>query len=422
MGLLARLIEKIVGRASSTDAWFWRDEPWATPTATGLAITQRTSLQASSVMACVNMLAEDVAKLTPKLYRRREGGGREEATNHYLYELLDQPNEWQNWLEFCEQMQVGLVLKGNAYAVIIRNRRGVPVRLVPVNPDAVMLWESPDGSIFYQVTAAGFHLRAILAGLPQLIPQEDVLHLRGFSTEGLLGAARMTLAREAIGLSIAQERQAAKWMGNSARPSGMLTTDQKLSPDAAKRIGEDFRQAVGGLDNVGKVIVGEQGLKFEKFSMTSTDLEFLAQRKFQVNEIARIFRVPPHMIGDLDRSTNNNIVQQSQEYVNYTLSGYTRRWERKLSSTFSLRREGLFIDFDMTEVTRADITSRYNNYRTGIMSMFITPDEARMDDGREPMGGEAAKLQYPKNMGTGGSQSSGDAPDGAGDPKSDGVT
>lgn len=413
-----RIEPKLVERSSDTtaDALLWRDTFFSVPSVTGIQINQSTALNATAVMACVTMLAEDVAKLTPRIWRREADGGRVEAKDHPLYELLYRPNAWQDWLEFCEQMQCSLIMRGNAYAVIGRNGRGEPVKLVPVNADWVALWESPDGELFYRVTPQGLHLMAELRGQPFLIPFVDMLHIRGFSMNGLLGVSRIVLAREAIGLFLAQEQQAARWMANGAKPSGILTTDSKLTDDAAKRMSADWKSSMSGLQNSGKTPVFEQGLKWQQLSMSSSDMEFITSRQFQLQEIARIFRIPPHMIGELSRSTNNNISQQSQEYVNYTVSGYTRRWETKFDTTFDLRRQGLEMDFDMTELLRADMVTRYNTYRTGIMSMFMTPDEARIDDGRAPMGGEAGKLQQPKNMGTGGSQSSGDAPDGAGRP------
>jgi hypothetical protein len=279
------------------------------------------------------------------------------------------------------------------------------------------MWEAPGGDLFYRVTPTGLHLMAELRDQPFLIPSADMLHIRGFSLNGLLGSSRIMLAREAIGLAIAHEQTSVRWMGQGARPSGSFTTDQKLSVDAAKRLLGDLKGYFAGLQNSGKLMLLEQGLKWQSHSMTAQEAEFVAARGFQLAEVARVFRVPPHLIADLSRSTNNNIVQQSQEYVNFTITGYTRRWSEKYSSAFALRKEKLFIEFDYAVLTRADIATRYNNYRTGIMSMVLTPDEARLDDGRAPMGGDAGELQFPANMAAAGSQSTGTAPDGAGRPK-----
>lgn len=362
------------------------------------------------------MLAEDVAKLPWTIYRKADDESREEAKDHYLYDLLQEPNAWMNGLELREMMQIGLILRGNAYALIKRNGRGQPIALIPWNADWVNEWIGADGEIFYRFNPQNLHEISILRDFPFLVPADDVLHIRGFSLNGLLGMSRITLAREAIALGLSQEQQAARWMGQGAKPSGMLTTDQKLTPDAAKRLSEDFKQNVSGLQNSGKIIVGEQGLKFQAFSMTSADLEFIASRQFQLQEVARIFRIPPHMMGELSRSTNNNIAQMAQEYINFTLTGYTNRWRAKMSSCFDLRRENLSIEFDYSDLTTADMTSRINNWRVAIMSMIAKPDEARIDLGMKPEGGEANKLHFPQNMAAAGSQSTGNAPDDAGRP------
>src|SRR5579885_1726662 len=263
---------------TNADAFLWGDNLWSVPSVTGISVNQQTSLNAAAVMACVTMLAEDVAKLPPSLYRKKSDGSRELAKDHFLYDLLDEPNAWQNWMEFCEQMQCGLILRGNAYAVILRNRRGIPEQLVPINPDRVALWQGAGGDLFYRVTPFGLHEMAILRDQPYLIPADDVLHVRGFSLNGLLGASRIMLAREAIGLALVQEQQAARGMGQGAKPSGVLTTDQKLTKEAAERISADWRAMIGGLQNSGKTAVLEQGLKWQSLSMTSSDLEFIASR------------------------------------------------------------------------------------------------------------------------------------------------
>jgi HK97 family phage portal protein len=400
------------------DESLWAGIGFGVTSAAGVEVNQYTALSASALLACSTILSEDVAKLRPRLWRRRDDGGRVEAKDHWLYRLLRKPNDWQSGFEFREMLMLALVLRGNAYAVIVRNGRGIPTRFVPVNPDWVALYEAPGGELFYYVTPNGLHMRAELVGTEFLIPAEDVLHLRGFSLNGLLGSSRITLAKEAIGLALAQERQSAQWMGNNSRPSGLLTTDQRLDDRAAKRMAEDWKKIHGGPQNAGKVAVLEQGLKFQAMSLSASDMEFLESRKFQVEEIARIFRVPLHMIGSLDRSTNNNIAQQAQEYANYTLTGYTERIAAKLDTHFDLDDEGLFVEWDFSILTRADIATRYNSYRAGVMSMFLTPNEARLDDGRDPMEG-GDKLYQPQNMAAAGSQSTGTAPDGAGRPTSD---
>ena len=255
----------------------------------------------------------------------------------------------------------------------------------------------------------------MLSDEPFLIPAEDVLHVKGFSINGLLGASRMVLAKEAIGLSLAYERQAAQWMGQGASVNGILTTDKNLTPEAAKRMAQDWRDTKSGLQNAGKVLVLEQGLKWQETAMTAVDAEFIASRGLQLAEIARVFRVPAHMIGDLARSTNNNITQQAQEYINLTLSSYTMRWRWKLDVEFDLRAQGIHLDYDLSALTRADITQRYANYARGIAGGFLTPNEARKDDGRDPKP-NGDELLKPSNLASAGSQSTGAGADGGGRP------
>jgi len=401
---------------TTADALLWGDQLWSVPSTAGVEINQQTALGAVCVMACVMMLTEDVAKLPVSLYRLRSDSSREQITDHPLALLLEEPNEWQDWLEFAEMVQVGLVLRGNGYAVIIRDWRGRPVKLVPINPDRVALWEAPTGELFYRVTPFGLHEMAELRDMPFLIPAADMFHLRGLSVNGLMGASRIAVARDAIGLTLAQERQAAQWIGAGSKPSGVLSTDQKLDGPTIERLKGRWKELNAGLQNAGKAAIFEAGLKWTPLSLSAQELEFIAARQFQVQEIARMFRIPPHMIGELSRSTNNNIVQQAQEYVNYTVSGYTRRWKVKLSKTFGLAKDGIHLAFDLTELVRADITSRYNAYRVGIMSGFLKPNEARVDDGRDP-DPDGEKLLQPSNMAVMGSQSSGTAPDDAGRPE-----
>jgi len=427
MGLMSRFANWIRrSTGGTTDAAWWEDMGWSSPSVTGIAVNQYSSLASSAVMAATTMLAEDVAKLPWTIKRNADGEAPKEAKDHYLYDLLQEPNDWMDGFELREMMQIGIILRGNAYAVIQRDGRGFPVALLPWNPDRMLQWISTNGKIFYRPVGHNVHEQALIRNLAGqmvgsgLLSSDDVFHVRGFSLDGLSGISRISAAREAIALGIAQEQQAARWMGQGAKPSGMLTTDQKLSPDAAKRLQEDFKQNVSGMQNSGKVIVGEQGLKFQPFSMTSSDLEFVASRQFQLQEIARIFRIPPHMMGELSRSTNNNVAQQAQEYINYTLTGYTNRWRAKMSKAFSLRKDNLSIEFDYRELTTADMTSRVNNWRTMIMSMMATPNEARIDLGMprndDP---EADKLHYPSNMAAEGSQSTGTKPDDAGRPPAD---
>jgi HK97 family phage portal protein len=414
LGQFARALPAVWKETRSTDttadALLWGDQLWSVPSSAGVEINQQTALGAASVMACVMMLTEDVAKLPVRLERTLDNGKHQVVADHPLAELLQEPNEWQTPLEFKEMLQVGLVLRGNGVAVKIRNDRGKVVKLVPINPDRVALWEAQTGDLFYRITPFGLHEMAELKDEPFLIPSDDIFHLRGMSVNGLMGASRIALARDAIGLTIAQERVASQWIGVGSKPSGALTTEQKLDEKTVERVKAAWKEYNAGLANAGRAAIFEAGLKWTPFSLSSQEMEFIAARQFQITEIARMFRIPPHMIGELSRSTNNNIVQQSQEYINYTLTGYTSRWREKFVKDWRLAKDGITVVHDFSEIGRPDITSRYNAYRIGIMSGFLKPNEARADDGRDP-DPDGDKLLQPTNMSEMGSQSSGTGSD-----------
>jgi HK97 family phage portal protein len=381
---------------------------------TGLVVSQATAMQVSTVYACVAIRAEDVARCTPSLVR--EDKPWEAVKDHAVAEIFRRPNRVQTWFEFAEQLEAALLLRTNAYAVCLRDSRGNPLELIPVNPDWVQVLESPGGHLFYSVGRAGLWLQAVLGGMPQAIPAEDVLHLRGLSFNTVLGAARLAFARETFGLALAQERQAAKWSANASRPSGVLTTEGTLTDEQAKRAKAEWQALNSGIENTGSTAVLEGGLKWAQMQMTSVDAEFMASRTFTVEEICRFFRMPPHKVGHMGGATKGNIAAQDQDYVNNTVMPDLERIEQKLVRFFGLDREGLAVNLDEEKLLRADIKTRTESNRAAIMSMQLTPDEARAKERREPKGGKADELQFPLNLAARGSHAEGVAPDDAGRP------
>ena len=393
-GALTRGVQLVTRGMPGDSESFWNGYFSSVPSATGIQINQQTALQATAVMACVRILSEDVSKMTPRMYRRytsgiHKNGARQklDSDDHPLARLLKRPNDWQTWPEYCRMMMIAFLLRGNAFAVILRNRRGDPVTLVPINPDRVALWQAPDGALYWWVTRSGLHELAVLRDQPLLIPYEDVFHLKDLSADGLVGSSPISLAREAIGLSLAQEQQYARLMGAGARPSGVLTTEQKLTDSAATRIRGDWEAMNAGLANSGRTAILEQGLTWTPLTISSVDLQFLQMRQFQVIEIARIFRVPPHMLGDMARGSFNNIVQQSQEYRNHTLTSHTDLWEKRFAFTFDLEDDIEEVDFDESALLKADLTARYNAYRVGVLTGWDTRNEVRVAEGKNPLPG-----------------------------------
>src|SRR5690348_123384 len=230
------------GKKDMTIDQWWAEFGPAARSAGGVSVTQLSALQVSTVMACVSILSEDVAKLPVHVFRRKDNGGKEIVKDHPLERLMMRPNGWQSRFEFIEQMQTALLLRGNAYAPIIRDYRGTPIAFVPVNPDRVWIYEAPDGSVFYMVARRGPHDIAALQSLPLMVPAEDMLHVRWLAVDNSLwGASRIGLAREAIGLALTQQELAARLAANGAHLGGVLQTDQKLTEDAAKRLAADWK-------------------------------------------------------------------------------------------------------------------------------------------------------------------------------------
>lgn len=411
----------------SIDEW-WSEFGPTSVSSGGMAVTQLTALQVSTVQACVSIRAEDVAKLPAHVYELLPNGGRKIVSDHFLERLLQRPNDYQSRFEFVEQMQVSILLRGNAYAVILRDGRGRPIALIPINPDRVWIFEAPGGELFYQIARRGMHETAVLSSMPLMIPAEDILHLRWMALDSsLYGASRIGLARESMGLALSQQELAGRLSANGTNLGGVLQTDQKLTEEAAQRLKKAWTDRKQGLRNAGDTAVLEQGMKWQPMGMTARDAEMIASRGFQVQEIARLYRMPMHKVGVVERGAGTSIPEMNQEYANDTVSSDLCRWEAKLAQTFGLIDDGYFVEFDIAGLIRASLMTRYQAYRAGITGLFLKPNEARRAEGL-PDDPDGDKLYQPTNMAplgfepTGGETGPGSdatgqpAPGGMGDP------
>jgi HK97 family phage portal protein len=408
------LVEKSAGGAAALPAQGYLPTLGATSSAAGLLISQGTAMAVSTVYACVTIRSQDVARCTPRLFRKRKDGSREQVTDHPLCEIFHRPNRAQTWFEWMEQTEAAYLLKGNGYAAIKRDGRGSPKELIPVNPDAVLMLEGWDGGRFYNVNRIGLWQMAMLREFPPTLNAEDMFHLKGLSFNGLVGVSTIGLARDSIGVAMGLEQQAARWMANGSRPSVVLQTEKKLSKEAAQRLKENWNSQFSGLNNTGATAVLEEGLEAKAMQLSSVDVEFIAQRNYSVTDIARYYRVPPHKLGaELMRGIN--IIQVDQDYINNTIMPDLHRIEQKFDYCFGLAEQGLEMDMDETVLLRADIQTRYNAARIGLLSGFISPNEVRAGEGLAPVDG-GDEVFRPLNMGALGSDATGTAPDGAGRP------
>lgn len=396
MGLWQRLREAFRKDSGSIEDWF--DSYGSTNRSnSGIAVNSATAMRSTVVMACVRVISQDIAKLPPHIYLKLPDGTRKEARNHPLHAIFQKPNSWQTWFEFCEQMQVALALRGNAYAAVRRDGRGKPIEMLPMNPDRVSLYEADGGHVFYNFSRFGLHETWAFSGFPQMIPAGDVFHLRWApGSNSLIGLSPIGLAREAIGYSLALEMHGANISGAGARPSGFLQTDKKLSKPTAEALAERWRAIHGGVANSGKTAVLEEGLKFSALTMSSVDMEYIASRKMQIEEICRAMGVSPAKIGVLDQ-VGRNFEQIQLAHLTDTVDPNTRRWTEKFAVYFELDPDEFVVEFDITQLLRADLVSRTNAARVTTMSGLTTPNEGRAGLGLDPRE-DGDILLVPANM------------------------
>ena len=339
-------------------------------TTSGKAVNERTAMQTSAVYACVRILAESVAGLPLHVYERTANGSKSTKPSHPLYRLLhDEPNREMTSFVFRETLMSHLLLWGNAYAQIIRDGRGFPIALYPLLPDRMAVDRNESGELVYTYQSDKGQVK---------LRRENVLHIPGLGFDGLIGYSPIAMAKNAVGLALATEDYGATFFANGANPGGVLEHPGVIKPEQADRLRESWQSQFGGA-NAHKVAVLEEGLKFHQMSIPPEQAQFLETRKFQTNEIARIFRVPPHMVGDLEKSSFSNIEQQSLEFVKYTLDPWVVRWEQSLQQVLILPSEKatIFIKFNLDGLLRGDYQSRMQGYSTGIQNGFMSVNDVR---------------------------------------------
>jgi HK97 family phage portal protein len=346
-------------------------------TTSGKPVTERTALQMTAVYSCVRILAEAIAGLPLHLYRYTGSGGKEKAVDHPLYRLLhDEPNPEMTSFIFRETLMTHLLLWGNAYAQIIRNGKGEVVALYPLMPNKMTVDRDEEGRLWYIYTRSDEEAPT-MEGSTVKLPPYDVLHIPGLGFDGLVGYSPIAMAKNAIGLAIATEEYGAKFFANGAAPSGVLEHPGTIKDP--QRVREAWQSQFGGSSNSGKVAVLEEGMKYTPISISPEQAQFLETRKFQINEIARIFRVPPHMVGDLEKSSFSNIEQQSLEFVKYTLDPWVNRWEQSLQrALFSdAEKPVLFFKFNVDGLLRGDYASRMQGYSTARQNGWMSANDIR---------------------------------------------
>ncbi len=334
----------------------------------GKAVNEKTALQTAIVYACVRVLSETIASLPFHTYTYT-ANGKEKATEHPIYYLLhSEPNPEMTSFVFRETLMGHLLLWGNAYAQIIRDGRGRVVGLYPLLPNKMIVNRNEQGQLYYQYEKDG---------QTYYLSRYEVLHIPGLGFDGLVGYSPIAMAKNAIGMAIATEEYGAKFFANGANPGGVLEHPGVVKDPA--RIRESWNAVYQGSGNAHRVAVLEEGMKFQSIGIPPEQAQFLETRKFQINEIARIFRIPPHMVGDLEKSSFSNIEQQSLEFVMYTLDPWVVRWEQAVQRALFSESEKrqYFVKFNVDGLLRGDYGSRMSGYAVGRQNGWLSANDIR---------------------------------------------
>ena len=369
------------------DWWF---QPVGRATDAGIRVDANIALTLSAVYACVRVLSETFATLPFRMYRPKIGGGRVQVTDHWLYQLMaKRPNRFQTPFEFREMIQAHVVLRGNAFCEIIANGAGEIQELLPLHPDRIRIELLDNGSYRYKYTTP--------LGEIVYFRRDQIWHLRGLSSDGIVGLNPIELQRETIAAGIGAQSYGNRFFANDAKPSGgWIELPGKFADATARSNFRESWQSAQGSANRHKVAVLEGGMKYHEVGINNRDSQFLESRQFSVSDVARMFRVPPHLIGDLSRSTNNNIEQQSLELATYTMTPWSERWESSIETNL-LGDEELEVEYDFAALLRGDAKGRSEYYHNGIQDGWLTRNEARLAEGRDPMDGLDEPLR-PLNM------------------------
>lgn len=345
--------------------WFHVGRSWA-----GKSVTERTALQQTAVYACVRIIAETIASLPLHFYKYTDEGKEKDYT-HPLYRILhDEPNPEMTAFVFRETLVSHLLLWGNAYAQIIRNGKGEILSLYPLLPNGMTVERS-------DLTDEIFYTYMDTKGRMFRLAPSEVLHIPGLGFDGLIGYSPIAMTKNAIGLSIAAEEYGSKFFANSANPSGVLEHPGVLKDP--KKIRDSWNEVYGGTSNSHRVAVLEEGLTFKSISIPPNDAQFIETRKFQINEICRIFRVPPHMVADLEKSSFSNIEQQSLDFIVNTIRPWLIRIEQSIGQKLLLpdEKSKFFAKFNVNGILRGDFSSRMNGYAIARQNGWMNADEIR---------------------------------------------
>lgn len=380
----------------------WYRGGYGQRSATGRVVTPDTAMQVAAVFSCVNLLARTVAMLPLTIRKREVNGDSTDAPQNPLYGILrSRPNDWQTSYDFRAMMMGHLCLRGNAYAEIRPGKRGAVDQLIPLHPDRVAVRRNSEGTLTYEISSP-------FSGQIRRLVADEIFHLRGLSSDGVLGISPIAQMREAVGLALATEEHGARLFSNGARPGGVLKLKSKLSPQAKRDLKADWEEMQGGLGNSHRVAVLTEGLEWEAIGLSNEDSQFIASRTFQIEEIARIFQVPLFMLGVTEKSTTwgSGLEQLLIGFVIYSLMPWLVAWEQAIARDLIIAPDVYFAKFNLNALLRGDSSQRAAFYKTLVSLHAMTPNEVRE---REDMNKIEGGDEFPPVAGAAGRPPGGEA-------------
>lgn len=364
--------------ATMKEPEWWRQQGFSQSTGAGSHVSPDSALQVNAVYACVRILSETIASLPLKTYQETTEG--RELVRHPLSALLGQsPNGEQTAFEVREFLMTNLGLRGNSYAQVIR-RGGRVVAIEPLNSRYMDVSRGANSELVFDYQQPG---------MPRVFSGGEIWRIAGLSSNGVTGMSPVTQARESIGIAIAGEKQAAKLFSNGAQIPGVLEFPDMLSDEQIEHLRTQFAEKHQGSDNAHKPLILESGMKYAAVGMSNSDAQFLESRKYQIADIARLYRVPLHMLNELDKATFSNIEHQSIEFVMHTIRPWLVRIEQSIARDLLTERErqSIFVSHSVEGLLRGDTKSRYESYTQAINAGWMSPNEARKLENRNPEDG-----------------------------------
>ena len=363
-------------RSSGSDFWF---TDFGLSTRAGVRVNASVAQTLPAVLACQRVLSTSFAVMPFGLFRPKPGGGKERVTDHWLYRLFaKRPNRFQTPFEWRLMLQGHLVLRGNAFCQITANNRGEITELLPLNPDRMQIELLSNGSYRYRYNDRS-------SGETIYYSRGQVWHLRGLSNDGIVGLNPIEAEREAIGEGLAMQGYSSRFYANDARPRGWVEVPGSFPVgNARENFREEWRRVYGG-ENRGKVAILDRGMKYHDMPQSQADMQFIEGRNISLREIARIFGVPPHKIGDLERATFTNIEHQSIEFWQDTMLAWTELWESSIEFFLLGEESDLEPEFDMDRMMRGDSAARSAYYASRTQWGSMMPSEVREREGDDPL-------------------------------------